>query len=60
MNPWIVHEVSGAHIRDLQHAAEVDRVAHQVRADRRRYHEHSGVTRVAGEILIRAGRRLAG
>ncbi|MGD0833298.1 MAG: hypothetical protein ABSA40_02590 [Candidatus Dormibacteria bacterium] len=60
MNPWIAQAASGARIHDLQHDADIDRIARQVRVDRRRNHEHAAMTRVAGEILLRAGRRLAG
>jgi hypothetical protein len=60
MHPWIEQAASGARAHDLQHDAEIDRMVRQARVDRRRHQEHASVTRVAGEILLRAGRRLAG
>jgi hypothetical protein len=60
MNAWITQQASVARADDLRHAAAIDRLAQEIGAGDRRRGEHPVVARMTGEILLRAGRRLAG
>lgn len=60
MSPWIAQQASDARIDDLRRVAAIDRLAQEIGSSGRRFREHPGAARVAGELLVRAGRRLAG
>ena len=58
MNPWIAEQLVDARLRDLRRDALRDPAASAVRA--RRTGRRSVAARWSGQLLIRAGARLAG
>jgi len=60
MNPWITHQASDARIDDLRRAANLDRLARDAECSELRLPGQPLPARLAGELLLRAGRSLAG
>jgi hypothetical protein len=60
MNPWIAHQLASARIDDLRRAASLDRLAREAECSERQLLGRPLPARLAGELLLRAGRSLAG
>jgi hypothetical protein len=60
MNPWITRQASDSRIDDLRRAASLDRLAREAGSSERELRAQPLPARLAGELLLRAGRSLAG
>jgi len=60
MNAWITEQAAAARMDDLRRAASADRLARDLEGRARRSRGHAAPGRVFGELLVRAGTRLAG
>jgi len=56
MNPWITYEAAGARIDDLRRTATLDRRAREVTPRQRHLAGQPAAVRLAGHLLLRAGR----
>jgi hypothetical protein len=60
MNAWITEQAAAARMDDLRRVASADRLARDVEGRAWRSRGHAAPGRVVGELLLRAGTRLAG
>jgi hypothetical protein len=60
MNGWITEQASNARIDDLRRTASEDRLARELPGRAWRWQRHAAPGRAVGELLLRAGTRLAG
>jgi hypothetical protein len=60
MNVWITEQAAAARIDDLRRAASADLLTRDLEGRPWRRRGHAAPGRVVGELLLRAGTRLAG